>query len=109
LATLLDNSNRGQRIHAGDARNRFSSSQMLHRLIANLPEPRDAFWQAIVQCAATNPTSARFIVTLMAFYLHLGPFSRFVIQQIEQKIEELDSGPPSPRKTPDQLIATLAT
>jgi radical SAM superfamily enzyme YgiQ (UPF0313 family) len=109
LATLLDNSNRGQRIHAGDARNRFSSSQMLHRLIANLPEPRDAFWQAIVQCAAANPTSARYIVTLMAFYLHLGPFSRFVIQQIEQKIEELDSGPPSPRKTPDQLIATLAT
>jgi radical SAM superfamily enzyme YgiQ (UPF0313 family) len=109
LATLLDNSNRGQRIHAGDARNRFSSSQMLHRLIANLPEPRDAFWQAIVQCAAANPTSARYIVTLMAFYLHLGPFSRFVIQQIEQKIEELDYGPPSPRTTPDRLIATLAT
>jgi len=95
LTMLLDNANRGGRIHAGDARNRFGSSQMLHRLIANLPEPRDAFWQAIVESAAANPTSARYIVTLMTFYLHLGPFSRFVIQLLEQKIGELDTGPSS--------------
>src|SRR5262249_43731691 len=95
LTMLLDNANRGGRIHAGDARNRFGSSQMLHRLIANLPEPRDAFWQAIVECAAANPTSARYIVTLMTFYLHLGPFSRFVIQSLEQKIGQLDAGPSS--------------
>ena len=94
LATLLDNSGRAQHIHAGDARNRFSSSQMLHRLIARLPEPRDAFWQTILECAAVNPTSARYIVTMMAFYLHLGPFSRFVIEQIDQRIADLD--PPRP-------------
>ena len=29
-----------------------------------------------IQCATTNPNSLRTIVTLMAFYLHLGPFSR---------------------------------
>jgi len=28
---------------------------------------------------------------MLALYLHLGPFSRYVIQQIEQKIEELDN------------------
>jgi hypothetical protein len=65
---------------------------MLHRLIAALPEPRDSFWQVITECASANPRSARYIVTQMAFYLHLGPFSRYVIRQIEQKIEELDAG-----------------
>jgi radical SAM superfamily enzyme YgiQ (UPF0313 family) len=92
LAKLLDNSQRIQKIQAGDPRNRFSSAQMLHRLIAALPEPRDSFWQVITECASANPRSARYIVTQMAFYLHLGPFSRYVIRQIEQKIEELDAG-----------------
>jgi radical SAM superfamily enzyme YgiQ (UPF0313 family) len=92
LAKLLDNSQRIQKIQAGDPRNRFSSAQMLHRLIAALPEPRDSFWQVITECASANPRSARYIVTQMAFYLHLGPFSRYVIRQIEQKIEGLDAG-----------------
>jgi radical SAM superfamily enzyme YgiQ (UPF0313 family) len=108
LAALLDNSRRAHQIHAGDARNRFGTSQMLHRLIAKLPEPRDAFWQTIVECAARNPTSARYIVTLMAFYLHLGPFSRYVIQQIEERVAELDAGPARPRE-PAERIRALAT
>jgi hypothetical protein len=28
----------------------------------------------------------------MALYLHLGPFSRYVIQEIEDKIEEIEIG-----------------
>ena len=39
---------------------------------------------------SSNPESARCIVALMALYLHLGPFSRYVIGQIEQKIEDLE-------------------
>jgi hypothetical protein len=76
LTKLLDNSQRKQEAQAGDVRNRFSSGQMLHRLIAALPEPRDSFWQAITECVSANPKSARYILTQMAFYLHLGPFSR---------------------------------
>jgi radical SAM superfamily enzyme YgiQ (UPF0313 family) len=91
LAKRLDNTQRMQKAQAGDPRNRFDSAQMLHRLIAALPEPRDRFWQVITECASTNPRSARYIVTLMAFYLHLGPFSRYVIGQIEQRSEELDA------------------
>jgi len=93
LASMLDNAKRVRQIPAGDPRNRFSSADMLRRLISHLPEPRDVFWQALTETAATNPASARYIVTLMAFYLHLGPFSRYVIERIEQKIEELDAGP----------------
>jgi hypothetical protein len=92
LTQLLDNSQRKQETQSGDVRNRFSSAQMLHRLIAALPEPRASFWQAITECVSANPKSARHIVTHMAFYFHLGPFSRYVIRQIEQKIEEIDAG-----------------
>ena len=38
---------------------------------------------------SSNPQSARSIVTLIALYLHLGPFSRYVVGQIEQKIDDL--------------------
>ena len=38
-----------------------------------------------------NPRSTRYIVMMMALYLHLGPFSRYVIPQIEQKIDEIDN------------------
>jgi radical SAM superfamily enzyme YgiQ (UPF0313 family) len=88
LGSLLDNSNRRDHLPVGDPRQRFGTSQMLHRLIANLPEPRDVFWQTISECRAKNPSSARYIVTLTAFYLHLGPFAREVIQRLEQQIEE---------------------
>jgi len=105
LTTLLDNANRRDRIHAGDPRNRFSSLQMLHRLTANLPEPRDAFWHAIVECATANPTSARYLITLVMFYLHLGPFSRSVIQLLDHKIAELEPVP-AVASQPAPMLAT---
>ena len=54
------------------------------------------------------PSSLRTIVTLMAFYLHLGPFSRHVIEQIDQRIAELDDEPVRalPMPTADQLMAS---
>ena len=64
---------------------------MMHRIMTNLPEPREKFWQAFTECVKNNPRSTRYIVMMLALYLHLGPFSRYVIQQIEQKIEELDN------------------
>jgi hypothetical protein len=37
---------------------------------------------------SSNPQSARWIVALTALYLHLGPFSRYVVSLIEQKIDD---------------------
>jgi hypothetical protein len=104
MAKMLDNSKRGHQIHPGDPRKRFNSTEMLHRLIAALPEPRDAFWQAIVECVSANPHSVRYIVTMMAFYLHLGPFSQYVITQIERRIEELDLAAFQPRDLTAQVV-----
>ena len=63
---------------------------MINRIITNLPEPRELFWPVLTRCVSSNPQSARWIVALTALYLHLGPFSRYVIGQIEQKIEDLE-------------------
>jgi radical SAM superfamily enzyme YgiQ (UPF0313 family) len=89
LSTLLDNSKRKRRTSASNSRRSFSASDMLHRIVGNLPEPREIFWAAFRQCVSNNPQSARWIVALIALYLHLGPFSRYVIDQIEQKIDAL--------------------
>src|SRR6266568_3436332 len=65
LATMLDNSDRKQRTRAADARRRFSSTEMMHRIIHNLPEPRDLFARTLTQCISSNPRSARWIVALL--------------------------------------------
>ena len=40
----------------------------------------------------SNPQSVRAIVTLMAFYLHVGPYSRYVMKQIDRQIDDLEQG-----------------
>jgi len=107
LVQLLDNSNRKRQTRTGDTRHKFSSLEMLHRLISNLPEPRDVFRQLLTDCMATNPKSTRYIVTLLAFYLHLGPFSRYVIGQIDEKIEALEAAAPVPPPPAKELAAAL--
>jgi radical SAM superfamily enzyme YgiQ (UPF0313 family) len=83
LAKLLDNSNRKQQTSAHHARRRLGSLDVMHRIISNLPEPRDVFRRTLSECISGNPNSARWIVALMALYLHLGPFSRVVIGRID--------------------------
>ena len=65
---------------------------MVHRIIGNLPKPREIFWPAFKRCVSSNPQSARWIVALTALYLHLGPFSRYVVGLIEQKIDDPETG-----------------
>jgi len=109
LSNLLDNSNRKRRTSASDARRGFNGSDMLNRIVNNLPEPREIFWPAFKRCVAGNPQSARWIVALTALYLHMGPFSRHVIGQIEQKIEGLTAGAHSPHSVYNARQVEAAT
>jgi hypothetical protein len=79
----------------------------MHRIITNLPEPRDIFRRTLTQCVSTNPNSARWIVALMALYLHLGPFSRVVIAQINNIMTGLEPLAIEPRAPAEQPTATL--
>jgi radical SAM superfamily enzyme YgiQ (UPF0313 family) len=90
LTTLLDRSRRPHDLPIGDPRRKFSSIEGVHRIVSQLPETREPFWQTFVHCAKTNPAALRYIVMLMALYLHLGPYARHVIGSIERRIAVLD-------------------
>jgi radical SAM superfamily enzyme YgiQ (UPF0313 family) len=91
LSALLDNSKRKRQTRATDARHKIGGFDMLYRLLARVPEPRDTFRQTLSHCLSTNPRSARWLLALMALYLHVGPFSRYVIEQIDLKIARIDA------------------
>jgi hypothetical protein len=38
----------------------------------------------------TNPAIINYVVILMAAYLHLGPYSRYIIATIERRLAALD-------------------
>jgi radical SAM superfamily enzyme YgiQ (UPF0313 family) len=99
LASMVNNSQRRRRTKPNDQLNRFSGPDMVHRIISNLPEPREVFWPTFKRCLSSNPQSARWIVALTALYLHLGPFSRYVIGQIDQKIDALETSALDPHST----------
>ena len=90
LAGLLDNSRRSRRTLATDSRQRFGASEIVTRIISRLPEPREIFWPTFSKCVSGNPQSARWMVALIALYLHLGPFSRYVVGKIDEKIQAID-------------------
>lgn len=90
LSTLLDRSGRPRDLHEGDIRRKVASIEMVHKIISRLPEAREQFWETFVKCAKSNPAALRYVVILMAFYLHLGPFARQVIAAIDKRLAELE-------------------
>jgi radical SAM superfamily enzyme YgiQ (UPF0313 family) len=94
LAAILDRSGRPRDLPEGDIRRKASALEMVHKIITRLPEARAPFWQTFVACAKSNPSALRYIVTLMGFYLHLGPFARQVIAAIDARLMELGCTPP---------------
>ena len=37
-------------------------------------------------------TGVKYVVSLMALYMHFGPFSRYVVGRLEEQIASIDSG-----------------
>jgi radical SAM superfamily enzyme YgiQ (UPF0313 family) len=90
LAVMLDRSDRRHDLPDGDIRKRLGSIEGVHRVIRALPDAREPFWNTFVQVAKGNPNALRYIVMLMALYMHLGPFSKHVIGEIDRRIAQLD-------------------
>ncbi len=86
LSDLLDRSQSRRRPPAGDIKFRSSTVEHVERIIGHLPEARAAFQETVRYVATTNPRALRFIVLMMGIYLHLGPFSRRVIAEIDHRI-----------------------
>ena len=89
LSAMLDRSERPKQLADGDIRKNHGLD-VLHHVINRLPEAREPFWRTFVEVAKKNPGALRQIVTMMAIYLHLGPFSKHVIKEIDRRIAEID-------------------
>jgi radical SAM superfamily enzyme YgiQ (UPF0313 family) len=90
LVSLLDRSDRRRELPTGDVRGKMGSIDMVYRIINAVPGVREPFWKTFVNCAKNNPAALRYVVMLMAFYIHLGPFSRRVIAEIDGRIAAED-------------------
>jgi radical SAM superfamily enzyme YgiQ (UPF0313 family) len=90
LASMLDRSGRPKQLADGDIRKNHGVD-VLYGIIKALPEVREPFWKTFVEVGKKNPGALRQIVTLMAIYLHLGPFSRHVITEIDRRIAMEDA------------------
>jgi radical SAM superfamily enzyme YgiQ (UPF0313 family) len=93
MAAMMDRSGRPQQLADGDIR-KGHGIDVLYKIMQKLPEVRGPFWKTFVEISKSNPEALRPIVTLMAMYLHLGPFSKHVISEIDRRIAELDETSP---------------
>jgi uncharacterized protein DUF4070 len=91
LASLLDRSKSMREAPKGDVKLRTGTIATVHRIVNQIPEAREALWEAFTHVARTNPAALRFIVQLMAFYLHVGPFSRKVMADIDRQIQDAET------------------
>jgi radical SAM superfamily enzyme YgiQ (UPF0313 family) len=92
----------GQMLNMSGPGPRLSAAHILRdltlffRLAWNLnlrrPELRRYFWTTLIECGLRNPRAVKSVLMMLALYVHLGPFSRSVTDQIERKIEEIDAG-----------------
>ena len=66
--------------------------RLLHRITAQQPEALWPFLKIMVGCIRTNPRAIKLVGILAAFYLHLKPFSRYVVAELDRQIAEIDCG-----------------
>ncbi|MCK7614120.1 B12-binding domain-containing radical SAM protein [Roseibium sediminicola] len=50
------------------------------------------FWKTLIKTAFTNFNAIKPVMMMLALYVHLGPFSRFVIAQIDKQIADIEKG-----------------
>ncbi|MBB2205581.1 B12-binding domain-containing radical SAM protein [Gluconacetobacter takamatsuzukensis] len=96
---------RGHRMVRGDLR---SFVRLLFRIHRAGPGTGRQFWRMLLDCALHNPTALPYVVMTSALYLHLGPFARQVIGEIDREIGDVDQGrwqaPPFQRQAAEGVL-----
>ncbi len=71
------------------------------------PEFCRHFWATFVECARHNPAALRSVVKIMVLYLHVGPFSKYVVKKIGAKIDAIDVAvlPTGPEREPLKIAS----
>lgn len=66
--------------------------RILWHMTVREPELRKPFWKLLVYCLRRNPGALNAALIMVALYAHLGPFSRYVVGEIDNQIEDVRSG-----------------
>lgn len=90
LTSLLNCNPRRRNLPEGDVRHAMGSVQTVYTLINSMPEHRELLWKTFTNCLKTNPNAVRSIVMLMALFLHLGPFARKVVADLDRQIATIE-------------------
>ena len=91
MVAMLDRKDRKYKVREGDVRKRMEGFSAVHDILSRLPEHRGVMWDALRSCLQTNPDASRDAAMLMAFYLHLGPYSQQLIATVSRQIEALET------------------
>ncbi len=69
---------------------------MFLRLITGItlkrPDMRREVWATLLHTARRNPAAVPAVMRITALYLHLGPFSRYVMGEIDRQVDAIDNG-----------------
>ncbi len=66
--------------------------RLITRVTLYRPDMRAQAWRTLITILLRNPTAVTSAMRLTAFYVHLGPFSRFVVGRIDAQIGAIDAG-----------------
>jgi radical SAM superfamily enzyme YgiQ (UPF0313 family) len=98
VGRLLDSS---QRRYRPTVRYRLKALRALWRLAWHFSLRRDtvfAFWYTFAACLIRNPRSLPYALSLIALYLHFGPFATYIAGKITGELARLE--PPTHRFAP---------
>jgi radical SAM superfamily enzyme YgiQ (UPF0313 family) len=84
LARALDW--RGRRAKTPIRSDVYQASRLAWHMMVRDTTMRTEVWKTVFDCLWHNPRSLRAVVKLSLVYLHLGPFSRYAVNALDQRI-----------------------
>jgi radical SAM superfamily enzyme YgiQ (UPF0313 family) len=84
LARTLDY--RGRRATTPIRRDLHDASRLVWHAMVRDTSMRSEVWKTVVDCLWHNPRSLRAVLKLSLVYLHLGPFSRYAVNVLDQRM-----------------------
>jgi radical SAM superfamily enzyme YgiQ (UPF0313 family) len=76
----------GPRTRMPIRRDLYEASRLVWHAMVRDATMRTEVWKTVVDCLWHNPRSLRAVAKLSLVYLHLGPFSRYAVNALEQHI-----------------------
>jgi Domain of unknown function (DUF4070)/Radical SAM superfamily len=91
MVGMLDCTGRRRELPKGDRRAEIGTFNVVQEILRRMPEHKELFWRTFTKALNSNPGALRAVVTLMGFYLHVGPYTRYAVSEIDKQIALLES------------------